>query len=991
MSASPQVRRDAARARLGARAARLLLLLCAAGGLWGLGAAGGLCAPAWADEWGQQGGSSDRRGRSGERVGPGSAPAWSAAAGRCTAGVVIADGYLVQVEAGGRVRACAAATGTPAWTRDLGARDVQATPAAGRGRVVIALGDGRVVCLALASGELLWSTAAGGGPRAALALSEGQVVVSQGFPSRALRSLSLETGAALWAVELGQVGYSTPAIGAGLVVVGTNSGRFEARRLSDGAPAWTFDTGGRVLLAGAALDGSHAYLAPGGADARLYGVALDRSQASQDWSVALPDPIAPSWPGWALMGVQRATSTPSLTATSGGTYVVVILRFDYTLDTKAPWYVADTYVSRERVFVVDPRGPSIVWQAALGSQTSGEADAVPAFGRCPEALSFNDGASEWLALSSSLGATLGFYRAQDGVTQGGFSLAGQRWASAAAPALANAQLALVAESGALQVVGLGGNLAPSAPRNAIPAGAVFAELRRPTLAWSAAQDADDAASTLQYEVRLDCDGELLLDAELQTLTAAGATEWQVPVDLRSDERYTYAVRARDPKGAWSGWSQPSELQLAITPEPPRALVATSRESSIQLAWEPSLSPQVETYLLRWGLEDQPLGEPEVLGRVLQRTLGGLRRGRRYRFELSARSYLGKESRRLSLSAAPEAQVRLQGRVMSSLAQALASARPGETVSLGAGVFAVQATLFVPAGVRLEGAGAHVTRFVGGDPLGTVVRLGQPGGEAGQAGQAGQPATLAGVAVTGGRNAVEVWPGGARLEHVLIYGAPRGLIVHPDASLEAEFLTLAECPDRGLWLEGSLRLVNSLVSGCGIGVEVLGAGSLGLSYSALVGNHTEQVGAQLPLSLAAPPRFLAPQEGDFRVRSDSPSVDQGDPEAPLGAEQEPHGGRVNLGAFGGTQEAARTPPPPAPVPRSERACSLGRPGPTPTALPFCALWVLALGLGLTRVLACAGASAGARACAVLVAFAHQLAAWCSIRRTGCSLGGTVPRD
>ena len=899
----------------------------------------GLSAGAQADEWGQQGGGAERRGRSGERVGPGANSAWSASAGACSAGLVIADGYLIQVEAGGRIRAYLAAGGAPVWTRDLGARDLQSTPAAGRGRVVIALGDGRVVCLSLASGDLLWSASAGGGPRAALALAGDRVIVSQGFPSRVLRALSLESGQPLWTVELSQVGYSAPALGADLVVVGTNSGRFEARRLSDGALAWTFDTGGRVLLAGAALDASRAFLAPGGDDSRLYRVALDRAQTSSDRSLALNDPLAPTWPGWALMGVQRATSSPTLISTAGGAtrWVAVTVRFDYTLDTKAPWYVADTYVSRERVFVIDPSGPSIVWQAALGSLTSAEAEAVPAFGHCPAPVSFSDGASEWLALSSSLGATLGYYRAQDGAPQGGFALPGQRWAGAASPALADAQVALVASGGGIQVLALGGNVAPSAPSNRIPAGAVFDELARPTLTWSAAVDGDDAAATLRYEVRIDSDGEVLLDFELQTLTAPGVTEWQVPSDLRSDQSYTYAVRARDPKGAWSGWSAPSALQVAITPEPPRAFLATARENSIQLSWEASPSPQVETYLLRWGPAEGALGEPEVLGRVLQRTISALERGRRYRFELSARSYLGKESRRLDLSATPQPQVLVGGRIAASLEQALASARSGETVLLAAGVFPVQATLFVPAGVRLQGEGAHVTRLIGSDPLGVVVRLGQPGGTPG-----GEPALLAGVSVSGGRTALEVYPGGAGAEQVLIFGTPRGVLVYPGAALEATFLTVADCPDRGLWLEGRARLENSLVTGCGVGVEATGAGALETVYSALIGNHTESSGVGLLLGqVRVAPRFRDRDGEDYRIESSSSTVDRGNPETPVGAELEPHGGRVNLGAFGGTQEAARTPPPPPPEPRSERACALGSPAPAQTPWPLLLGVLLAL--------------------------------------------------
>jgi hypothetical protein len=43
-------------------------------------------------------------------------------------------------------------------------------------------------------------------------------------------------------------------------------------------------------------------------------------------------------------------------------------------------------------------------------------------------------------------------------------------------------------------------------------------------------------------------------------------------------------------------------------------------------------------------------------------------------------------------------------------------------------------------------------------------------------------------------------------------------------------------------------------------------------------------------------------GDYHLLPESPGIDAGDPTAPVGAEPEPHGGRVNLGAYGGTTEA-----------------------------------------------------------------------------------------
>jgi polyhydroxybutyrate depolymerase len=49
-------------------------------------------------------------------------------------------------------------------------------------------------------------------------------------------------------------------------------------------------------------------------------------------------------------------------------------------------------------------------------------------------------------------------------------------------------------------------------------------------------------------------------------------------------------------------------------------------------------------------------------------------------------------------------------------------------------------------------------------------------------------------------------------------------------------------------------------------------------------------------------------GDYHLAVDSPCIDAGDPNDPVGEEPEPNGGIVNMGAFGGTREATRSPIP-----------------------------------------------------------------------------------
>ena len=75
------------------------------------------------------------------------------------------------------------------------------------------------------------------------------------------------------------------------------------------------------------------------------------------------------------------------------------------------------------------------------------------------------------------------------------------------------------------------------------------------------------------------------------------------------------------------------------------------------------------------------------------------------------------------------------------------------------------------------------------------------------------------------------------------------------------------------------------------------------------------------SLGADPLFVNSTLGDYHLQStggswhggtfsadmaDSPCIDAGDPTMPVGAEPAPNGGRINLGAYGGTAQASKTP-------------------------------------------------------------------------------------
>ena len=96
----------------------------------------------------------------------------------------------------------------------------------------------------------------------------------------------------------------------------------------------------------------------------------------------------------------------------------------------------------------------------------------------------------------------------------------------------------------------------------------------------------------------------------------------------------------------------------------------------------------------------------------------------------------------------------------------------------------------------------------------------------------------------------------------------------------------------------------------------GSGSLTVAYSDVEGCWAGTG------NIAADPCFADPNNGDYHLKSQggryepnegrwttdevtSPCIDAGDPMSPIGLEPFPNGGRINMGAYGGTAEASKS--------------------------------------------------------------------------------------
>ncbi len=119
----------------------------------------------------------------------------------------------------------------------------------------------------------------------------------------------------------------------------------------------------------------------------------------------------------------------------------------------------------------------------------------------------------------------------------------------------------------------------------------------------------------------------------------------------------------------------------------------------------------------------------------------------------------------------------------------------------------------------------------------------------------------------------------------------------------------------------VAIVNNIVVNNGIGINAENP-SFVCAFNNAWGNSSGDFRCPAgPGNMSANPLFFDPANGDFHLRSEagrwngtawvldpdtSPCIDRGDPASPYEWEPAPNGGRINMGAYGGTAEASKSP-------------------------------------------------------------------------------------
>ncbi|MBN1505514.1 MAG: S8 family serine peptidase [Sedimentisphaerales bacterium] len=122
---------------------------------------------------------------------------------------------------------------------------------------------------------------------------------------------------------------------------------------------------------------------------------------------------------------------------------------------------------------------------------------------------------------------------------------------------------------------------------------------------------------------------------------------------------------------------------------------------------------------------------------------------------------------------------------------------------------------------------------------------------------------------------------------------------------------------GKWISRPVNIVNCILWNGGKEIQNMWGGHLIITHCD-VNDIWPGEG-----NISADPSFADPVKGDYHLKSQagrwdpvcqtwvqddvtSPCIDAGDPESPVGDEPEPNGGRINMGAYGGTAEASKSP-------------------------------------------------------------------------------------
>jgi outer membrane protein assembly factor BamB len=718
-----------------------------------------------------------------------------------------------------------------------------------------------------------WPGDAGPSYRALLASpAVGDGYVTFATQQNLVRTLSEVDGHLIWERRIGGTVFASPVIWRGLVFVfGTNQ-QLHALRLSDGASVWQQELGGLGFASPLVHDGS-LYVATSAPTPRL--LRMDARSGQLLWQAG--------------EGALATAAMASVAVVDGHALVVQmegqVFSFS-TADGKLEWMTeTQGRVAMASPIVVDGRAylASIAERArlfALDLATGAVVDGWPLDLPIPAAPERLGAARERQQQVSSVAGTsdnlMITVRADDYFGSNGIGQPDTFFSQELVFAVdgTRREIRWSKDNGTLETKD--GNQIPS-----------FELLATPSLHRSGR-------------------GELLiavtssLQPRLRVFAANGDERWAAPLSAATRSSPVFAngrvVVATDAGVVHSFLSTMNQPPAAPVMGLSPGAGGDSDAARTILRWGAAVDPEGQAVRYQVRVDDdgeilrdwdfEVMTDPDV-GSV---ALAPLTPGATYTFAIRARDSHGALSawtEPQSFNAVGSPVVSIDGHPVGSLDEALASAPPGAIIRLGVGTFSLSSTLHLPPGVRLEGAGPHLTTL-SGKGLAVAVAPAARG-------------ELRLLTVAGAQIGVQVdGVSDVHLNNVILRdNADVGLDVTATGAVD---LTSATVTRNGVGVRagGTTRVRNTLIIGNDVGLAAAAAGLLTSRFDNVYRNRSDDyrnvVAADSDLALAV--AFDAP-DSELRLQAAQPTTDKGDPADDFSAEPLPNGGRINIGAFGNT--------------------------------------------------------------------------------------------
>lgn len=723
-----------------------------------------------------------------------------------------------------------------AWQARVSSGPIVSSPTTADGYVLIAGSEGELTALRAADGVSVWAAQADGPVDASLAIDRGRLFVPT--LSGRLQAFRLADGQALWSRDLGGQNFGSPTLLGDSLVIAAGSPGQAVLRLSSatGETQWQTAPGAVVDLVSSspALAGGYALFGMNGGRFQSLNVATGETAWAVDTtgSVGMSSPLIVASTAYLLPG-GRAASIYAVDMASGQ----VQPGWPVTLaDPGAP----DPGSFRAQRFAVSSPvslGALVAAVVRFDYDMRPESDGQPGLHLLREFLAALDAQTGRVAFMAPLG---------------------ERTASTIndVPALGLSPTPVVFCSA-------GGPLV-AAPSSVAPALGVF----------DAAGD-QLASLALSGSTR---SSPVLSNGMLFVATDAGLLE-----AFQSTVNHPPAAPAR-------GFS-PADDEVVSSPAPTLRWAAATDAEGGPLRYQVRVDSDGEL-LESWLFERSSDGASVTI------PAGTLRPGGSYVYAVRARDAQGAWSpwsapHILRLAATPT--VEIAGTTYDSLEQAIGAAAPGATINLGPGTLHLAASLELPHGVSLLGAGAHLTTV---DAAGLGAGLEVRGGR-------GEPSVIEGLAVSGAEVGVLIAEGDeVTLRHLVVRdGRTAGVRVEAGAAAQIVNATIV---GNGVGVEGrgAVAVRNSIVTGNEVGFLRSGDSPFESRYNDLVANAAASYRGVTPGpgDLTAAVTFRSTAAKDFHLMGVQTTTDGGDPADDFASEPAPNGGRVNMGAFGGTPEA-----------------------------------------------------------------------------------------